>query len=203
MLYVDYLNSLTVKSLREIASRLEIKGRSAMGKAELVGAIGTVVNIDHDEANIENIEMDELAAAPKGVEINGVTFGTGWNCCTENPAKVLTFDDGGKWAVCVACSHTVSPKRISELPAEDIRAYKGEAEPTYTVRDDNGKELATLTGDSALVMERHNRNIKRYNPNMVRDRDGKVVLTAKQRRRIQKNLRKYSRKIGFLSPKGV
>jgi hypothetical protein len=199
--YVEYLSSLTVKALREIASRMEIKGRSGLGKVELVGAIGTVVNMEHDDALVQDIEFDELASAPKGVEINGVTFGSGWNCCKENPAKVMTFDDGGKWAVCESCSHTVSPKRISELPAEDIKAYKGEPEPTFPILDENGIEIMTLTGDSARVMEYHIKNVKRFNPGMVRDRDGMVILTAKQRRRVQKKDRSFARKIGFLTPK--
>lgn len=69
--------------------------------------------------------------------------------------------------------------------------------PTYTVRDENGAEIITLTGDSALVMEYHIKNVKRYNPGMVRDREGNVKLTPKQRKRVQKKVHSYARAIGF------
>lgn len=55
----------------------------------------------------------------------------------------------------------------------------------------------TLTGIPALVMIRHEKNVRRYNPTMARDRDGKVILTAKQRRRIQKKDRKYGKQVGL------
>lgn len=202
MFYREYLLSLHMNDVREIARRIDpdFKART---KVALVGMIDAQVGVDWDAAEVENIEFDEAAMAPKGVVINGVTFGSGWNCCKENPAKVMTFDDGGKWAVCISCSHTVSPKRISDLPAEDIRTYKGETETTYTLRDDNGMELATFTGEPALILERHGRAVKRFNPTMSRDRDGKVILTPKQRKRIHKKDRSFARKIGLLSPKGA
>ena len=119
---VEYLNTLSVKTLREIAARMNVKGRSTMDKATLIGAIGTVINIDHDEA----LEMNE---------------------------SLTTFT----------------------LPGTDI----------------------VLTGKSARVMRHHMASVKRFNPTLKRDKDGLVILSAKQRRRVQKNTRRYAKGIGF------
>lgn len=200
MTHFAYLTKMTIPALREVAERMEIALPSRMKKVEIVERLDMEISLSQSEAVMEDIEFDEMADAPKGVVINGVTFGSGWNCCKDNPAKVMTFDDGGKWAVCKACASTVSPKRISELPAEDIRTYKGE-EPSFPIIDENGIEIMTLTGDSARVMEYHIKSVKRFNPGMVRDKDGNVILTAKQRKRVQKKSHAYARKIGFLTPK--
>src|SRR5690242_11425704 len=44
-------------------------------------------------------------------------------------------------------------------------------ETTYTIP---GTDFV-LTGIPALVMIRHEKNVRRYNPTMKRDRDGKVI----------------------------
>lgn len=91
---------------------------------------------------------------------------------------------------------------FAHLRANEDAAWMAETDtPTYTLRDDNGTEIITVTGDSALIMIAHEKNVKRYNPGMVKDRNGKVILTAKQRKRITKKMHSYARKIGFLSPK--
>jgi hypothetical protein len=47
---MSYLTKMTVKALKTLAGEMKIKGRSSMDKTSLVGAIGTVINMDHDEA---------------------------------------------------------------------------------------------------------------------------------------------------------
>ena len=54
-----------------------------------------------------------------------------------------------------------------------------------------------LTGKSARVMRHHMASVKRFNPTLKRDKDGLVILSAKQRRRVQKNTRRYAKGIGF------
>jgi len=68
-------------------------------------------------------------------------------------------------------------------------------EATYTVP---GTDV-TLTGSAAMVMIRHERNVRRYNPTMKRNRDGAVILSRKQIRRCSKKLRKYAKEIGFFA----
>jgi hypothetical protein len=66
-------------------------------------------------------------------------------------------------------------------------------EATYTVP---GTDFV-LTGIPALVMIRHEKNVRRYNPTMKRDRNGMVILSAKQKRRCAKKLRKYGKEVGM------
>lgn len=119
---VEYLNTLTVKQLREIGKRMDICILSSMRKAELVQVISDMIDFDHGTA----LEMNE---------------------------SLTTFT----------------------LPGTDI----------------------VLTGKSAMVMRHHMASVKRFNPTLKRDKDGLVILSAKQRRRVQKNTRRYAKGIGF------
>jgi len=40
----------------------------------------------------------------KRVVSTAIQFGTGWNCCKANPAFVIAFDNGARWAVCPSCA---------------------------------------------------------------------------------------------------
>jgi hypothetical protein len=44
-----------------------------------------------------------------------IQFGTGWNCCAENPAKVVVWDSGARWAVCKSCASRFIGE-VQELP---------------------------------------------------------------------------------------
>lgn len=59
-----------------------------------------------------------------GMDIGGITFGSGWSCCADRPAKVLTFDCGGMWAVCNGCSSAVATRQISDLPMALVNTYR-------------------------------------------------------------------------------
>jgi hypothetical protein len=63
-------------------------------------------------------------------------------------------------------------------------AFKPEI--TYTIPDTD----ITLTGQSAVFLINHDRRVRRYNPSFRRAKNGTVVLTAKQRRRIAKKDRR-------------
>lgn len=68
--------------------------------------------------------------------------------------------------------------------------------PVHTMTMSDGSTI-DFTGKSAMVLDRHNVNVKRYNPTMARGKDGKVRLTPKQTRRIHKKLRSYAKSIDF------
>lgn len=75
----------------------------------------------------------------------------------------------------------------------------------------DGKEAMLADHEEALQMDAkitsrrvyvamikgHQNFVKRFNPSMRRDRDGMVVLTAKQRRRVHKNDRKLAKRLGM------
>lgn len=204
----NYLRAMTVKDLRTIASRLDIKGRSGMDKNTLLGHIGEAVETAHDQAILENFDRIELADEvytvadvegesndsepveyPEGTVIkNGVVFFSGWQCCKARPAKVMTFDDGGKWAVCLSCASTVSPRRISDFSEHGLFVV---AEPI------KGTVPVIFDGATAELLIAHDKRVKRFNPNMRRDKAGMVCLTPKQRRRVQKNMRQHAKAVGF------
>lgn len=75
-------------------------------------------------------------------------------------------------------------------------SYKSEA--TYVMLMSDGTEMK-FNGLSALMMQFHNRAVRRFNPSMNRDKKGFVKLTPKQRRRIHKKDRAYGHKIGFFT----
>lgn len=55
----------------------------------------------------------------------------------------------------------------------------------------------TFTGLNAKLMQNHMEMIRRYNPSLKRDKDGFIILTPAQRRRIHKKDRSFGKKIGF------
>jgi regulator of protease activity HflC (stomatin/prohibitin superfamily) len=60
-----------------------------------------------------------------------------------------------------------------------------ETEQTYTVP---GTDVV-IRGKEADLMIRHEARVRRYNPTMKRRKDNKVILTPKQRRRVQKKMK--------------
>lgn len=240
---MSYLNTYTVKTLREIGVEMELEFPTKARKADIVAKLAEVINgwhtialdmnraahvdnpividtiefpmdhaqyvawfnrrggiesfdgidainADHDEALSMNDATDiddEEIADPIGTVIrNGVKFNSGWDCCKNNPAAVMTFDDGAKWAVCKKCAGTVSPKRISTFAEHGIAIFVEGASPVI------------FHGAEAQVLIRHERHVKRYNPTMARDKNGKIKLTSRQARRLRKNTNRAAKRVGIL-----
>lgn len=90
----------------------------------------------------------------------------------------------------------------SQIEKDHIRAIEDDAflfptmttdEKTYTVPGTN----VVFRGEQATLLINHENRVKRYNPTMARRKDGKVILTAKQRRRIGKKIKvEYKRLFG-------
>lgn len=240
---MSYLNTYTVKVLREIGDTMGLSFPVKARKADIVAKLGEVINgwhvialdmnrslhvdspividteefpmdhaqfvawfnrrggiesfdgidainADHDEAlNDDATDIDdEEIADPIGTVIrNGVKFNSGWNCCKANPAVVMIFDDGAKWAVCKKCAGTVSPKRISEFREHGIYMIAVE-----------GCTPVFYSGVDAQVLIRHEAQIKRYNPTMARDKHGMIKLTSRQARRLRKNTNRAAKRVGIL-----
>jgi hypothetical protein len=100
----------------------------------------------------------------------------------------------------VAGRSTAKKGALVHLIAADILGWMDEAlEMNETYRDDYivpGTDIV-LNGKSGQVMRYHMENVKRFNPLLRRDKDGIVVLTAKQRRRVPKKIRAFAKKIGL------
>lgn len=124
--YSEYLNTMTVRALQEIAKREGIKGLSAMRKSDLINILTETIN--------------------------------GWH-----------------------------------IVALDMNATMVQAKQTYTVPG----TTATFYGAEAELLINHENRVRRYNPTMARDKDGKVILTPKQRRRVGKKTKtQYARMFG-------
>lgn len=66
------------------------------------------------------------------------------------------------------------------------------------VRDDEFMHAGVLwTGPWATVLKAHDKMLRRFNPDLTRDKNGMVKLTPKQRRRIHKNDRRNSKRFGL------
>lgn len=55
----------------------------------------------------------------KRVVSTAIQFGTGWNCCKANPALVIVFDNGARWAVCFRCAAMYSGE-VQDLNGKPI-----------------------------------------------------------------------------------
>lgn len=129
MTYAEYLNTMTVKTLREIGKQMGLSFPAKALKGSIVNALTEDINSAHSEA----LEMNEAQKSSETV-------------------YVMDMTDGSQ---------------------------------------------VEFTGLSAKVLIRHEVNVKRYNPSMSKGRDGKVKLTPRQNRRINKKLKHYAKSIGF------
>jgi len=93
-----------------------------------------------------------------------IQFGKGWNCCRENPSKVVVFDSGARWAVCGHCA-SMYRGEVQELP-EDVKESNG--------MTDNGVFRYTSTGST-----KENRDMYAVgDPNRVPDNGAKLVTVS-------------------------
>lgn len=184
--YAEYLATLTVKQLREIAARTEIHGRSTMAKPRLVEAIDNAMlyeanyakkldarrtqnHIDraHNLAIAENAQRDQAKrqqanARECGVELKVFPFGA-CNRPAGHPTDALNHDRAQR----------NRPNSQQAKPVED----------TFTLTLDNGKEV-TWTGAYADLMRRHTKRVAAY-----RAQNGTTRLTSRQRRRTERKAR--------------
>lgn len=186
---MNYLNKMTVKELREIATRMECKipgmPLSKARKADLIMVIEAVMEYDHLVA----LEMDILFDSPNAVQKDGVWYNRGWNCCSERPAKVVVFDEGTKWAVCKSCASMYTGE-VQDIP--------GTVEPeTYTIEIEGRDSVVITDPSSVAILKNHEKAVRRFNPTMKRRKNGQVILTDKQRRRVQKHTYKLAKKLGL------
>lgn len=84
---------------------------------------------------------------------------------------------------------------ISEqIMKDEARAYEDdeflEVTPTYLIPG----TTIELTGDTARIMIYHMNNVKRFNPGLVKGKDGRVRLTPKQYRRCAQKLRSWMKR---------
>lgn len=134
MTYAEYLNKMTVKDLREIAKRMDLKipgvALSRATKDLLVSGIDALVEVDWNEA--EDIEA------------------------------------------------AMAVSRIDSYEAPHFE-YAG----------------VVWSGPTATLLQKHDEMLRRYNPSMRRDKNGQIVLTPKQRRRIHKNDHRNMKRLGL------
>lgn len=131
MTYAKYLSKTTVKELREIAKRMDLKipgvALSRATKDLLVTGIDALVEVD-------------------------------WNAAED------------------------------EAPSHDT--YKA---PHFEYAG------VVWTGPTATLLRKHDEMLRRYNPSLRRNKEGQIILTAKQRRRIHKKDRRNMKRLGLVN----
>lgn len=233
--YEDYLNTLTVKVLREIAAQLEIKGRSGLKKDALVCVVAGLVEDDYMEALHINdswrkvktasitpfkgdiVIMDDPSIAGEITDIKVFPDMIVYQVTSLNGSKFAREGFDMRYAdvdtayefrqdkeilagapmtfVCENCDKEI-------LTAEHV-SHKEACDKTFVLRSHLDNSVLTIftDPDSVAILKAHDKAIRRFNPTMARDKSGSVILTAAQRRRVQKANLKLGRKLGFLTPK--
>lgn len=147
------LNKMTVKELREIGKRMDLKSPLyKMKKDEIIKLLSAMI----DEWHAEALLID-----------------------AQTPDETL-----------VKAENTI--KAMAPEYAEEI--HKAEQIETFTIPNTN-----TVITDPACVavLKAHFKAVKRFNPTLKRDKDGKVILTPKQRRRVHKTDRRIAKRLGL------
>lgn len=153
---MNYLNTMTVKELRDVAKRMKLTGLSSCKKSELVSIIESHIVMEHGFANGMN--------------------------------DVYT---------CQLCKETVKvTDQASHMDGHPTEEEIYAQEETYTIEIE-GTQPVILRGAAAVVMNAHEKAIKRWNPTMARDEWGMVKLTPKQRKRLRKGTHKRAKRAGL------
>lgn len=61
-----------------------------------------------------------------------------------------------------------------------------------------GTDMEITDPASIKVLEGHFKAVRRFNPTLKKDKSGMVILTPKQRRRVQKHDRKMAKKVELI-----
>lgn len=194
--YVSQFTTYSVKDLKEIAARMNISGRSTMKKGELASAIAIQVLSWSEEAFSENTyvcmicnKRVMLTDQPDHMNKNH-TLHSDVPTVIDTPEFPMDHQQFVSWYN--RRGGIESFDGFSAIEADHKEALEMNAEESITVAG------VTFTGIKAVILKEHFRNVERYNPELTRDKNGMVRLTAKQRRRVQKKTRSLARKLGFL-----
>lgn len=175
MTYAEYLNKMTVKELSEIAKRMNLS-YSGKRKAELVAKINEYVAGWHMIAKSMNRSLHTDVKSVIDTE--------------EFPMDHSQF--------------TVWYNRHGGIDSFDAMKALGNDHIEALEMNDNLYESphyeyagVKWTGPVAVMLRKHDEMLRRYNPTLRRDKEGQIILTAKQRRRIHKKDRRNSKRLGL------
>lgn len=99
--------------------------------------------------------------------------------------------------VCQICKTDVKvTEQASHMDGHPTEEEIYAQEETYTIEIE-GTQPVILRGAAAVVMNAHEKAIKRWNPTMARDEWGMVKLTPKQRKRLRKGTHKRAKRAGL------
>lgn len=87
---------------------------------------------------------------------------------------------------------------LDHTRALEDEAFRNETEPdTYTIEIEGREPVVITDRVSVTILKNHEKCVRRFNPTMKRDKNGMVILTPKQRRRVQKHTHKLAKKEGL------
>lgn len=177
---MDHLKSMTVATLKAIASQMSVPFNSRMKKADLIEVISAQIEKDHIRA-IEDDELINVGHVATDTMRQAISQTTAWFKRHGLDELETTGDD---------IRAAIERDRVEAL---DMNAAMTTDEKTYTVPG----TTVVYRGEQATLLINHENRVKRYNPTLARRKDGKVILTAKQRRRVGKKIKvEYKRLFG-------
>lgn len=185
MTYAEYLNTMTVKTLTEIAKQMNLK-TSGLRKAELVAKLDSQISGWHVIAG----DMDRANYPKAPLHVDNITVIDTEELPMDHGQFTVWYNRHGGVE-----SFDVN-KALASDHAEALKMNENHSESVYVMNMNNGSQVE-FTGKSADILIRHQKNLKRYNPEMTKDRGGKVRITARQARRLNKKLKHYAKSIGY------
>jgi hypothetical protein len=119
-----------------------------------------------------------------------------------NKLTVKELREVGKRMELVSPLYKMKKDELVKLISGMIEEYHSEAlrmdEEMFSLKEDEFMFAGVLwSGKIAKMLRFNDTAIKRYNPTAKRGKDGVVILTAKQKRRINKKARHFGKTIGF------
>jgi hypothetical protein len=201
----EYLNKMTVKDLREIAGRMGIYLNRKHRKATIVFLIEIRIESNHVEALemnkslhvdvptvIDTVEfpMDHQQFTDWYNKHGGLESFDGFQAVEDDHEEALQINAQTPIETLIKAESTI--KAMAPEYAEEI--HKAEQIETFTIPN---TDIVITDPASVIVLKAHFKAVKRFNPTLKRDKGGKVILTAKQRRRIHKTDRKVAKKMGL------
>lgn len=171
---MGYLSKMTVKSLKEIADRMDVPYPYRVLKADLIDRIEQQISRDYDRAVEDDQYIDSLH--------------------TDSPLVIDTEEfpmDHKQFTVWYNRHGGIDSFNVKRALNSDHSEALEMNKPTFLIP---GSDITITDPASVFILGIHYKALMRYNPTLKRDGKGQVILTPAQRRRLHKRDRKAMKK---------
>lgn len=197
---MNYLSKMTVKELREVAERMGVYLQSKVKKDTIIFLIESRIENLHTEAlDMNNTytcqlcgEKVQILDQPEHMIAEHTTLHT------DNPIVIDTEEfpmDHGQFTVWYDRHGGIDSFDVNNAMASDHAEALEMNTTTFIIP---GTDVEITDPASIMVLEGHFKAVRRFNPTLKKDKSGMVILTPKQRRRVQKHDRKMAKKVELI-----